>query len=184
MPRSTSDADDAIAATDSAAGQLIRELRRGLGWSQGRLAAILGTISRCPTVTRETVSRWENGRRSPGPFWLPHIATALQVPLEDLEREVRRRDVMKLAGASFGSVILGPGTAMPIPVGELYASIAAGSSGPLAAVQTSHRADLALARLAAADRAARMHLLRWMRDADSDVLRVNAAGVLAKDRRP
>lgn len=184
MPRSTSHAEDAVVATDGTVGQLIRELRCGLGWSQGRLAAALCTVSRCPTVTRETVSRWENGRRSPGPFWLPHIGAALQVPLDDLEREVRRRDVIKLAGASFGSVMIGPGTEMPIPVGELYASIAAGSSGSLAAVQTSHRADLVLARLAAADRAARMHLLQWMVDADSDVLRVNAAGVLAKNPDP
>lgn len=44
------------------------------------------------TVTREEVSRWENGRRNPGRFWLPHLATALQVPVEVLEADpVRRR---------------------------------------------------------------------------------------------
>ncbi|HEV2377492.1 MAG TPA: helix-turn-helix transcriptional regulator [Streptosporangiaceae bacterium] len=62
-----------------------------MGWSQSRLAARLCEVSGHPTVTGEDVSRWENGRRCPGPFWLRHLAAALQVPLTMLE-EAERMD--------------------------------------------------------------------------------------------
>lgn len=65
---------------------IVRDLRRALGWSQSRLARELCAVAGIDTVTRETVSRWESGRRAPGPWWLRHLATALQVPLEVLER--------------------------------------------------------------------------------------------------
>jgi hypothetical protein len=42
-------------------------------------------VSRSATVTREDVSRWERGRRCPGPFWLRHLASVLEVPLQVLE---------------------------------------------------------------------------------------------------
>src|SRR5213594_585603 len=67
-------------------GALIRELRLTLGWSQGRLASALCEASQHATVTREDVSRWEHGKRKPGPFWMRHLATVLQVPLHTLER--------------------------------------------------------------------------------------------------
>ena len=63
---------------------------------------------------------------------------------------------------------------------ELFASIAAGDQQPLAQLQTTHATDLALGRLAAADRPALWRLARWADDGDPDILRVNAAGVLAK----
>ncbi|MGH3846316.1 MAG: hypothetical protein ACRDS0_33590, partial [Pseudonocardiaceae bacterium] len=63
---------------------------------------------------------------------------------------------------------------------ELFASIAAGDQQPLAQLQTSHATRLALGRLAAAERPALWRLARWAEDGDSDILRVNAAGVLAK----
>ena len=63
---------------------------------------------------------------------------------------------------------------------ELFASIAAGDQQPLAQLQTTHATDLALGRLAAADRPALWRLARWADDGHSDILRVNAAGVLAK----
>jgi hypothetical protein len=45
-------------------------------------------------VTREYVSRWENGKRAPR-FWLPHLAAVLQVPLTDLEQNrVDRREFL------------------------------------------------------------------------------------------
>ncbi len=62
----------------------------------------------------------------------------------------------------------------------MFSSIAAGDSGSLAQIQTSHATDLALGRLAASDRPVLWRLARWADDGDSDVLRVNAAGVLAK----
>ncbi len=61
---------------------------------------------------------------------------------------------------------------------ELTASIAGNDSGPLAEVQTTHGTDLAIATLA--DRGTVVHLKRWLGDGDTPVLRVNAAGILAK----
>jgi transcriptional regulator with XRE-family HTH domain len=73
----------------SSLGLIIRDLRSALGWSQSRLAARLCEVSGQATITREDISRWENGRRSPGPFWLRHLATALQLPLTTLEEADR-----------------------------------------------------------------------------------------------
>lgn len=82
-------------------GALIRELRLTLGWSQGRLASALCEASQHATVTREDVSRWEHGKRRPGPFWMRHLATVLQVPLQALEgADVRRRDFITSVAAT------------------------------------------------------------------------------------
>lgn len=66
-------------------GQVICELRSGMGMSQGRLADELNKTSGHSTLTREDVSRWERGKRMPGSFWLPHLSIALKVPLAQLE---------------------------------------------------------------------------------------------------
>jgi transcriptional regulator with XRE-family HTH domain len=66
------------------ARSLIRDLRLAYGWSQGRLVSALQATSGM-RLSREYVSRWEHGRRTPGGFWLRHLATALQVPLTVLE---------------------------------------------------------------------------------------------------
>lgn len=66
-------------------GALIRALREARGWSQGRLASALCEVSARPTLTREEISRWENGKRSVGPFWLAHLARTLGLPVEVLE---------------------------------------------------------------------------------------------------
>jgi transcriptional regulator with XRE-family HTH domain len=73
----------------SSLGLIIRDLRTAVGWSQSRLADRLCEVSGQATITREDISRWENGRRSPGPFWLRHLATALQLPLTTLEEADR-----------------------------------------------------------------------------------------------
>jgi len=90
------------------AGTLIRDLRSALGWSQSRLAAELCRVSGHATLTREYISRWENGDRSPGPFWLRHLATALQVPLttlEEAERMERRTFLTDLAAAAVAPLV-------------------------------------------------------------------------------
>jgi transcriptional regulator with XRE-family HTH domain len=160
-------------------GEMITELRSGLGWSQGRLAEELGRVSGHPSITREYVSRWEHGRKVPGPFWIGHLAAVLQVPRWVLEGRVKRREMLRLAGASaVGAAI---GFRAPSPDGEeLFASIAAGDPGPLAQIQTSYATDIGLGRMAAADRPVLWRLARWAEDGGSDVLRVNAAGVLGK----
>ncbi|MGH3326950.1 MAG: helix-turn-helix domain-containing protein [Streptomycetales bacterium] len=75
-------------------GELVKELRSCLGWSQGRLADELTEASKC-NMTREYVSKWERGRIVPGPFWLRHLASVLQVPQAVLEgSDVDRRQFL------------------------------------------------------------------------------------------
>jgi len=62
--------------------------------------------------------------------------------------------------------------------GEMVSSIAGSDWGPLTTVQTTHGTDLVIASLA--DAACLSRLKRWMYDGSNPVLRVNAAGILAK----
>lgn len=89
-------------------GAVIRELRESLGWSQSRLADSLCKVANHATVTRENVSRWETGKRVPGAWWLRHLATVLQVPIEILERTGvdRRHFLTTVAGASIPPVVV------------------------------------------------------------------------------
>ncbi|WP_225448054.1 helix-turn-helix domain-containing protein [Streptacidiphilus sp. P02-A3a] len=66
-------------------GELVRRLRLARGWSQQRLADALAQAApgRVPP-TRNDVSRWEIGTRSPRE-WLPFLALVLEVPRELLE---------------------------------------------------------------------------------------------------
>lgn len=86
---------------------LIRDLRSARGWSQGRLADALCDVSRCATVTRADVSRWERGKRLPGPFWLRHLAAVLEVPLAVLEAErvERRAFITDVAATAVAPVV-------------------------------------------------------------------------------
>ncbi|MBV9010447.1 MAG: helix-turn-helix transcriptional regulator [Pseudonocardiales bacterium] len=90
-----------------ALGALIRTLRESLGWSQSRLAAELCTVAHHATVTRENISRWESGKRMPGAWWLRHLATALQVPFEVLERAAvdRRHFITNVMGGSIAPLV-------------------------------------------------------------------------------
>jgi transcriptional regulator with XRE-family HTH domain len=62
--------------------------------------------------------------------------------------------------------------------------IAGGSGHLLATAQTTHATDLALGAMAANDNGARRALAVWSRQGATAVLRVNAAGVLAKIGAP
>ena len=183
MPEDSADLSSGLSSGPEAVitiGEMIAELRSALGWSQGRLADELGRESGHPSITREYVSRWEHGKKTPGPFWIGHLATVFQVPRWTLEGCVRRRDMLRLAGAAAAIAAVGSGKVLPPDTEDMFNSIAAGDSGPLAEIQTSHATDLALGRMAASDRPVLWRLARWADDGDSDVLRVNAAGVLAK----
>jgi len=65
-------------------------------------------------------------------------------------------------------------------VPDFAASLAGGDPGPLAVVQTSHTLDHAIA--AELDRATIRRMLRWAQNDPSEIIRVNAAGILAKTR--
>ncbi|MFW5415439.1 helix-turn-helix transcriptional regulator [Nocardiopsis sp. CNT-189] len=88
-------------------GDLIRDLRDSLGMSQSRLATLLGEAAQHETVTRTDISRWENGKRTPGGFWLRHLATVLQTPVEILEgaRVDRRRFLTAAAGTAIAPLV-------------------------------------------------------------------------------
>ncbi|WP_280318231.1 helix-turn-helix transcriptional regulator [Nocardia wallacei] len=87
-------------------GRLIKQLRVAKGWSQGRLAGELTKVSGY-NMTREYISRhWESGRTEPSPFWLRHLATVLDCPLELLEADVNRREFLShLAATSIAPVV-------------------------------------------------------------------------------
>ena len=70
-----------------ATGDVVRDLRLARGWSQDRLAIAFNTASgnsNAP-ITRENVSRWENGKRRLTPRSRELMAKALGVPVEALE---------------------------------------------------------------------------------------------------
>lgn len=154
---------------------MIRDLREAKGLSQGQLAKSLHEASGV-NIGRERVSRWERvrGGAIPSNFWLEYLAQSLDAPFSVLEYEasvsrVDRRDFMRLTAltATHGGL-----------ASEMVSSIAASDSGPLTTRQTTHGTDLVIASLA--DAACLNKLRRWM-EGDSDaVLRVNAAGILAK----
>ncbi|AWK10743.1 transcriptional regulator [Streptomyces spongiicola] len=69
----------------SSIGANIRRERQRHGWSQARLAVEICRAAgiRGEPVGRQEVSRWETGKRKPRE-WLPFLASALGVPLEEL----------------------------------------------------------------------------------------------------
>ena len=91
----------------TALGDLIRDLRCIHGWSQGRLADKLCETAKHSTVSREEVSKWERGVRPVGPFWLRHLATVLEVPLQVLEdaKVKRRRFLTNVAATAIAPVV-------------------------------------------------------------------------------
>jgi transcriptional regulator with XRE-family HTH domain len=98
---------DGSRAQAVALGAAIRELRESLGWSQSRLASALCKVANHTTVIRENISRWETGKRVPGRWWLRHLATVLQVPIEVLERAGvdRRHFLTTVAGVSIAPLV-------------------------------------------------------------------------------
>ncbi len=88
-------------------GELIRELRKARGWSQGRLADELAAHSGA-SISREYISRrWENGDTVPSRFWLRHLSAVLDVPLAVFEDEGmnRRKFLAQVAATSIAPVV-------------------------------------------------------------------------------
>ncbi|SEP46507.1 helix-turn-helix domain-containing protein [Amycolatopsis saalfeldensis] len=162
-------------------GDLIRDLRSARGWSQDDLARALSDRAQPASLTREEVSRWENGKRTPRRFWLGHLAAVLDTPLATLEREkspVRRREF--LLGASTLALNESADDSEARTAASIAECIASGDGHPLATVQTTHKTDLIIWLLVQTDRVSMLHLRHWLTDGATPILRVNAAGILAK----
>ena len=155
-------------------GALVRDLRLGHKWSQSQLADRLCDASGRPSLTREDVSRWERDKVIPGSFWIAHLATVLEVRSDALVEAANLARVHRRAFLSLTALTAVHG----VLAAEVVASVAGGDSLPLTKVQTTHRIDLMIA--AELDAPARARLRQWMLNGDNAVLRVNAAGILAK----
>ncbi|MFI1308041.1 helix-turn-helix domain-containing protein [Streptomyces sioyaensis] len=86
-------------------GELIRDLRRARGWSQGRLASAINDAFGT-NLDREYVSRWERCKVTPGAYYLRCLSAVLDVPLAVLEDDVKRRTFLTdAAGAAIAPVV-------------------------------------------------------------------------------
>lgn len=70
-------------------GEMIRQARNSLGYSQYGFADELVRVSGNDSLTREQVARWERGKRIPGPYWRRWISLVLQLSARDVEEAVR-----------------------------------------------------------------------------------------------
>jgi hypothetical protein len=118
--------------------------------------------------SKSLLSMVENGRRTATPELVDAYERVLGVGLGLGGDDVNRREFFRAAGLVAGNAMV---------AAELSASLAASDSAPLLTVQTTHGTDMALA--AAADQQMIRNLRRWLDDSNP-VLRVNAAGILAK----
>lgn len=148
-------------------GAALRQARQAAGLDLADVAA-LGNVS------RGHLCNVEKGRRTASPAVLQAYEKALGM---------HRRTLLKLTGTGLGAAMLATGDDQAV-ARDLYASIAAGDDGPLAFVQTSHAMDHAVARLAAREAGTLARLGTWLEDGADPVLRVNAAGILAKTGSP
>jgi putative transcriptional regulator len=77
---------------------MLRELRNRQGLSQYDLAGQLIDASGNYSITREDISRWERGKRIPGPYWRKWLCTVFDLPQQDVDlaaavaRRTRRPD--------------------------------------------------------------------------------------------
>ncbi|MFC4079212.1 helix-turn-helix domain-containing protein [Amycolatopsis samaneae] len=79
---------DAAGKADRAAAEirsLLAERRMAKGWSQCDLAHELFALSGNSSVTREDISRWERGKRIPGPYWRHWLSDVLDMPCHTLD---------------------------------------------------------------------------------------------------
>jgi transcriptional regulator with XRE-family HTH domain len=113
------------------------------------------------------LSMVETGRREATPDVVDAYERVLGIG--GLDDDVDRREFFKVAALVAANAKV---------ASELSASLAGNDAGPLATVQTTHGTDLAIATLA--DRGTVANLRRWLEDGNDPVLRVNAAGILAK----
>jgi len=147
-------------------GEALKRARQAAGLDIAQVAA-------AGHVSKGHLCNVEKGRRTASPSVIQAYERALGMD---------RRALLKVTGAALGGVVLYRDEAAVAR--DLYATIAAGDPAPLARVQTTHAVDHAIQRLAVKDKATIGRLLAWMEEGTDAVLRVNAAGVLAKTGSP
>lgn len=70
-------------------GRLIRAVRRERGLTQYDLADALASASGNDSLGRDEVSRWERGKRVPGPYWQSWLSSVLGIAPERLRSSAR-----------------------------------------------------------------------------------------------
>jgi transcriptional regulator with XRE-family HTH domain len=86
-------------------GPLIRRTRTERGLTQYRLADALASVSGNDGIGRDEVSRWERGKRVPGPYWRRWLADVLDIPPDLLRNAARLARVLRAhqSGSAFVS---------------------------------------------------------------------------------
>ncbi|MET7769074.1 helix-turn-helix transcriptional regulator [Nocardia sp. NPDC005366] len=163
-------------------GIAVRALRTAMRLSQVQFAERV-------RVDQRTISAWECGKARPISAAGSRVLDRL---LDDLPRSARLRFALMMNPIEAEAVSCGENDEMdrrrflqaaalaplsPV-VPDLAASLAGGDPGPLAVVQTSHALDHAIA--AELDHATIRRMLGWAQNDSSEIIRVNAAGILAK----
>jgi transcriptional regulator with XRE-family HTH domain len=162
---------------------------RELSLTQAELADRMRRLSRgAARPTRANICHWCRGDVTPGSTSVRWLAAALEMDLAmismlaDAQRDggdVERRRFLVGMAATMTTAAAGvpPGQS----VGQrVFESIAKDDSELLSTVQTTHATDWEISRYVLRDGAAAAALAAWLRDESSPVLRVNAAGILAK----
>lgn len=144
-------------------GPTLREARERAGLSLSGMARRTG-------YSRSYLGNVETGVRQPTPSVIRAYERALG-------EDVYRRSVL----VGMASAVVG--AAVPDVAVDVMRDIAAERSRLLSTVQTSHEIDKVIGSLVAKDLPSVGSLLKWMRNG-SAVLRVNAAGILAKTGAP
>jgi hypothetical protein len=134
----------------------------------------LGDVAAIGHISKGHLHNVEAGRRTASPAVIQAYERALSM---------HRRHLFQFAAVSLvGSIAVGADEASTAR--DMYSTVAAGDDGPLATVQTTHAVDHAIQRLAVRETKSVAQLLSWLHDGSSAVLRVNAAGILAKTGSP
>lgn len=145
-------------------GDTLREAREHAGLSTAGMAKRTG-------FSKSYVGNVERGVRPVTPAFIRAYERVLG---EDL----RRRQLL------LGSIAVLAVGAAPDAAVSIAADVQAGRSGFLTGIQTTHATDRAVASLVARDSGSIASLVTWAGSGRASLLRVNAAGILAKMRSP
>lgn len=86
--------------------QMIKISRTHHGMTQAALAKVLATASGNQSISRDQITRWEGGRRVPGPYWRGWLSVVLGVPRNQLDRAAAEtRAARLLSGTTVGTTV-------------------------------------------------------------------------------